>query len=200
MIFFRKGIAVLIGSLLIATGINGFLVPFKLLEGGAIGISLIFHYLTGVKVGVTFLLVSIPIFILALFFYRPFFYNGINGMLFSSFVIDLLYPLHVVGEQLMIPSLLAAALGGILIGSGVGIMFCFDITMGGLDLLAQMLSRKLTVNPGVIIFCFDVVIVTIGAMLIVSVQLLLSYTTIVFAAISTILIVSTWGRAKKSNV
>ena len=52
-------------------------------------------------------------------------------MLFPSFVIDLLYPLHVVGEQLMMPSLLAAALGGILIGSGVGIMFCFDITMGG---------------------------------------------------------------------
>ena len=70
MILLRKGIAVLIGSLLIAIGINGFLVPFKLLEGGAIGISLIFHYLTGVKVGVTFLLVSIPIFILALFFYQ----------------------------------------------------------------------------------------------------------------------------------
>lgn len=186
----QKTVMILIGSLLIAIGINMFLVPFRLLEGGALGISLIFHYLFGVKVGLTFLLISIPIFIMAWFFYRTFFYNGIHGMLISSFLIDAFHPLHMIGNHLMIAPLVSAAIGGILIGSGVGLMFRWDISIGGIDLLGQMLARKLTLNPGVILFCIDLVIVSIGCMLITSPHLFLSYTTVFFVGITTSLLVS----------
>ena len=190
MLFLKKTITILLGSLLIAIGINVFLVPHKLLEGGALGISLTLHYLFDVKVGLTFLLISIPIFIIAWFFYRSFFYNGIHGMLFSSMIIDMLYPLHVIGENIEVSPIISAALGGILIGAGVGIMFLMDISDGGMDLLGQMLARKLSFNAGVIIFCFDLVIVTIGTMLIASSDLLLSYVTIIFVGITTSLIVA----------
>ena len=190
MLFLKKTITILLGSLLIAIGINVFLVPHKLLEGGALGISLTLHYLFDVKVGLTFLLISIPIFIIAWFFYRSFFYNGIHGMLFSSMIIDMLYPLHVIGKNIEVSPIISAALGGILIGAGVGIMFLMDISDGGLDLLGQMLARKLSFNAGVIIFCFDIVIVTIGTMLIASSDLLLSYVTIIFVGITTSLIVA----------
>ena len=190
MIFVQKALTILIGSFLIAIGINFFLVPYRLLDGGALGISLIFHYLMDAKVGLTFLVISIPIFILAWVFYRSFFYNGIHGMLISSVMIDFLYPLHTVVENLMMPPLLSAALGGIFIGSGVGIMFLLDISMGGFDLLAQMLARKLSLNPGILIFCFDIVIVTIGCLLIASSHFILSYTTVFFVGITTSLIVS----------
>ena len=81
-------------------------------------------------------------------------------------------------------------MGGIFIGSGVGIMFRLDISMGGIDLLAQMLARKLSLNPGIVIFCFDIVIVTIGCIVIASSHLILSYTTVFFVGITTSLIVS----------
>ena len=190
MLFLQKALTIFIGSFLIAIGLNIFLVPHKLLEGGALGISLILHYLMDVRVGLTFLLISIPVFAFAWIFYRPFFYNGIHGMLISSIIIDILYPFHVIGEYLMIPALLSAALGGIFIGSGVGIALRLDISMGGMDLLGQMLSNKLNLNPGVVIFCFDILIVSVGCMLIASSHLLLSYTTIFFVGISTSLIVS----------
>ena len=190
MIFVQKALIILIGSSLIAIGINFFLVPYRLLDGGALGISLIFHYLMDAKVGLTFLVISIPIFILAWIFYRSFFYNGIHGMLISSVMIDFLYPLHTVVENLMSSPLLSAALGGIFIGSGVGIMFLMDISMGGFDLLAQMLARKLSINPGILIFCFDIVIVTIGCLLIASSHFIMSYTTVFFVGITTSLIVS----------
>ena len=190
MLFLKKTITILLGSLLIAIGINVFLVPHKLLEGGALGISLTLHYLFDVKVGLTFLLISIPIFIIAWFFYRSFFYNGIHGMLLSSMIIDMLYPLHVIGKNIEVSPIISATLGGILIGAGVGIMFLMDISDGGLDLLGQMLARKLSFNAGVIIFCFDIVIVTIGTMLIASSDLLLSYVTIIFVGITTSLIVA----------
>ena len=192
----RKTGTIFIGSILIAVGINFFLVPFRLLEGGAIGISLIFHYLVGAKVGLTFLLVSLPIFIFAWFFYRSFFYNGIHGMLISSIIIDVFYPLHLFGEILKVSPFLSAALGGIFIGCGVGIMFRHDISMGGMDLLGQMLGRKLTLNPGVVIFCMDIVVVSIGCLLIASSHLILSYTTVFFVGITTSLIISRPGESR----
>lgn len=194
IIFLKKTITILIGGLLVAIGINLFLVPYTLLEGGAIGISLVFHYLFDVKVGLTYLLVSIPIFIIAWFFYRPLFYNGIHGMLLSSLIIDLLYPLHHLGVIMAIAPIISAALGGIFIGAGVGIMFLHDISDGGIDLLAQMLSRKLKLNPGLVIFGFDIVIVSIGSMLLTSTDLVLSYVTVLFVGITTSYIVSKKSR------
>lgn len=190
MYFLQKIVTIVIGSVLIAIGLNFFLVPFGLLEGGALGISLIIHYLINVKVGFTFLLISIPIFMLAWLYFRPFFYNGIHGMLLSSFIIDVLYPLHTIGRDFVTSPLLSAVLGGIVIGTGIGIMLSLDITIGGTDLLAQMIARKLAINPGFMIFCFDVLIVTAGSILIHSVQLGLSFTTIFFVGLTTVLIVS----------
>lgn len=186
----NRALTIVIGSVLIAIGLNGFLVPFGLLEGGALGIGLIFHYLLGAKVGFTFLIVSAPIFIAAWIFYRPFFFNGIHGMLLSSVIIDILYPLHLIGGKIVTDPMVSAICGGIVIGIGIGIMLRQDISIGGTDLLAQMIAKKLVMNPGAMIFCIDVLIVTIGSLLLPSVQLLLSVTTIFFVGLTTILIVS----------
>jgi len=175
---------------LVAIGVNVFLLPYKLLDGGALGISLIFHYVQDIKVGWTLLLVNIPIFIMAWFFYRSFFYNGIHGMLLSLLLIDILYPLHVFGSNLITTPLLSAVLGGIFIGLGVGIMLRHDISVGGTDLLAQMIARRLELNPGYVILIYDIFIVTIGSIIISSTQLLVSYTTVFFAAFTISLLVS----------
>ncbi|AMQ05700.1 MULTISPECIES: YitT family protein [Sporosarcina] len=189
MYILQKALTLFIGSLLVAIGVNLFLVPFGLLDGGAIGISLIIHYAMGVKVGLTFLIVSIPIFMLAWKYYRSFFYNGIHGMLLSSLIMDLLYPLNMIGRELVTSPLISAICGGIFIGVGVGIMLRLDISIGGTDLLAQMIARKLSINPGVMIFCIDILIVTMGSLLIPSVHLVLSFTTVIMVGITTSLIV-----------
>ena len=195
MYMLQKAFTIVIGSLLAAIGVNMFLVPFELLDGGALGISLIFHYAMEGKVGLTFLIVSIPIFMFAWKYYRSFFYNGIHGMLLSSLLIDLLYPLHMFGRALETVPLVSAICGGIVIGTGIGIMLRQDISIGGTDLLAQMIARKLAVNPGFVIFCVDILIVTAGSLLIPSIQLILSFATVFFAGITISLIVS---RTKKT--
>ena len=190
MYFIKRALAIVIGSSLIAIGLNGFLIPFSLLEGGALGISLIFHYLLGVNVGFTFLLISIPIFIVAWIFYRPFFFNGIHGMLLSSLVIDMFSPLNSIAKGLNMSPLVGAISGGIIIGIGVGIMLRLDISIGGTDLLAQMIARRLSINPGVIIFCLDLLIVTIGSFTIPTTQFSLSLVTIFSVGMMTSLLVS----------
>lgn len=175
---------IFIGSFLVGTGVNLFLVPFELLDGGALGISLIVHYVNDVKVGLALLFVNIPIFITAWFLYRSFFYNGIHGLLFSSLMIDILYPLHIFGKNVFEAPLLSAVLGGIFIGAGVGIMLRHDISVGGTDLLAQMIAKRLKLNPGFVIFLFDILIVTIGSILISSTQLFVSFTTVFFVGVT----------------
>ncbi len=108
----RKVIAIVVGSLLIAVGVNLCLVPYELLDGVALGVALIVHYLGLIGVGYPIMLVSIPIFASALFFHRPFFYNGINGMLSSSLIIDLVYPMHLLGERYMSIPAVSAVAGG----------------------------------------------------------------------------------------
>lgn len=187
----QKVLTLFIGSLLVAIGVNAFLVPFGLLDGGALGISLIIHYALGVKVGFIFLIVSIPIFMLAWRYYRSFFYNGIHGMLLSSLTIDLLYPLQIIGREVITIPLVSAACGGIVIGAGVGIMLRQDISIGGTDLLGQMMAKKMAINPGFVIFCIDILIVIMGSLLIPSVHLVLSFTTVFIVGFTTSLIVST---------
>jgi len=178
----RQALVILIGSVLIGLGVNIFLVPFELLDGGALGISLIIHYVKDVRVGLTLILVSIPIFTIAFLFYRPFFYKGIHGMLFSSLMIDMLSPFQVIAQILVLPMIASAAIGGITIGIGVGIMLRLDISIGGTDLLAQMLAKRLKINPGYMIFLNDILIVTIGGVILLSSSIFLSYTTVFFVS------------------
>ncbi|MDW0110289.1 YitT family protein [Sporosarcina aquimarina] len=189
----------LVGTLLLAIGLNGFLVPHGLMEGGALGISLIVHYVMGTKVGLTFLLISIPIFLLAWLTHRPFFYNGIHGMLISAIVIDMMAPLREIAFQLHIAPLTSAAIGGLLIGIGTGIMMSYGISIGGTDLLAQLVAKGLKTNSGLIILLFDIMIVMIGSSLITEVSLLLSLVTVlcVGLAISVIVFRKTTIQSKR---
>lgn len=194
-----KIMALFVGSVFIAIGLNLFLIPQGLMEGGALGISLIVHYVTGTKVGLTFLLISIPIFLLTWVVYRPFFYNGIHGMLISALVIDLFAPLEAIARTFQFGPIASSAIGGILIGIGTGLMLRRGISIGGTDLLAQLAAKSLKTNSGHIILLFDVLIVTAGSLYLPRVSLLLSLITVCSVGFTISVIVSWKEKAGQSN-
>lgn len=104
-----KALAILTGSLLFSIGINAFLIPHELLDGGVIGLGLILHYLLEVRPGLMMILISIPIYLYAWFRYRSFFYNSLHGLLISSWMVDILSFLRDIGKLPIVPS---AILGG----------------------------------------------------------------------------------------
>jgi uncharacterized membrane-anchored protein YitT (DUF2179 family) len=186
LLLVRKAVAILIGSLLIAIGIQFFLVPFKVLDGGIIGLALIINYLIGVRVGLLIILCSIPIFILAWFYDRSFFYNSLHGLLISSMMIDLLGPFqyHFLYYIEMAP-VSSSILGGFIVGSGIGTMLRYETSTGGTDLLAQFLSKMLPVNVGMIIFMIDAIVITLGGLLISAETFFLSILTISAGGVAT---------------
>lgn len=188
MYFFHKTLIILVGSVLVGIGINFFLVPFHLLDGGGIGIGLIMHYLWNIKVGIAIMCISLPIFLIAWMHYRAFFYNGIHGLLFSSVVIDFLYPLHIAGEKFVANGIIGAICGGVFVGLGVGLMLRFETSIGGTDLLAQMISKFLRVNPGLCILTFDFIVVVVGSVVVDTVSLFRSCLTVISVGITTSII------------
>jgi uncharacterized membrane-anchored protein YitT (DUF2179 family) len=164
--FIKKIMGLLTGSVLLSIGINTFLIPYELLDGGVIGIGLIVSYIWDVKVGLTLILCSLPIFILAWFKDRTFFYNSFHGFLISSFMIDLLNPVLVlISERITIAPLTSAIIGGIFVGLGIGLMLKFETSTGGTDLLAQIVADTLRINVGISIFIIDFIVIAIGGLM-----------------------------------
>ncbi|WP_209812203.1 YitT family protein [Ammoniphilus resinae] len=181
-----KAIAIIIGSIIISIGINFFLVPFELLDGGIIGLGLIVKYLLGIKAGLTIIVLSIPIFTIAWFKYRNYFLNSLHGMFISSFMIDLLYPLHdLFLSYFDLPALVCSVIGGILVGLGIGIMLRYEVSTGGTDLLAQFLANIFRLNVGIMIFIIDALVICVGGLLISKETFFLSVVTITFVGLTT---------------
>jgi uncharacterized membrane-anchored protein YitT (DUF2179 family) len=156
---FVKIVAMITGSVLVGTAINGFLVPHHLLDGGIVGIALILHYYFEFRTGLWTAILSVPLSIYAWFNDRRQFYGSFQGMIVTAFFIDVLAPLE---YQFALPIWLSSVLGGAISGVGVGLMLRYKTSTGGTDLLAYFISKATPLNIGLLIFLIDGVIVLMG--------------------------------------
>ncbi|CAM3783017.1 YitT family protein [Mesobacillus thioparans] len=154
-----KILAVIVGSLLLGVGVNGFLVPHHLLDGGMIGVGLIIHYFYGFPTGLTMIIMSVPLYFLAYILERKYFFHSLTGLMMSSISIDLFAP---VGKAIHLGILPSAIMGGILVGCGIGLMLRYETSTGGMDLLAQLIHKFFPVNVGILIFLLDGLVVVSG--------------------------------------
>lgn len=152
-------VAMLLGSLLLSLGVNGFLVPYHLLDGGVIGLGLIIHYFYGWPTGLSIIVLSLPLYVLAWFFERRYFYYSLHGLIISSFCIDFLSFMNGKIQMGILPSTI---IGGLLVGIGIGLMLRYETSTGGTDLLAQILTKFTSINVGIIIFLIDGLVITSG--------------------------------------
>ncbi|KAB7666896.1 YitT family protein [Bacillus sp. B1-b2] len=180
-----KMAAIFIGSLLIGIGVNGFLVPHQLLDGGLIGIGLILHYHYDIPTGFMMILMSIPLYILVWFYNKEYFFYGIVGFLVSSFSIDMFSFLR---ETFHVQMIISSIVGGAIIGIGIGLMLRFETSTGGTDLIAQILSNILSIHAGIIILLIDGVVLISGYNIVGLHTLLASFITILFVALFTTLL------------
>lgn len=185
IVMIRKIVIIIISSILIGIGINGFIIPIHLINGGFWGVSLIIHYLLGFKVAFTFACLNIPIYLFAGIYDKDYFINGIMGISISSIIIALLSPLQLYIE---LPTIYSVILGGIFIGLGVGFMLRHHISPGGIDLLALILSKALSINVGVTLLVLDLFIILAGVIILGDARLLYSMLIVTIVGVSTTII------------
>ncbi|MFK2824670.1 YitT family protein [Bacillus sp. B190/17] len=176
----RKMIIIGLSGLLIGLGINLFILPFHLLEGGVFGIGLLFNYLWDFKIGLTIICVNLPVYVLAFKLDRSCFFNSLYGTLITPILIDLLIPLSGIVH---LPILASASVGGLFIGVGTGLMLRYNISPGGVDLLALLLSKHFAINAGFIVFFIDSLILASGLLLFKDPKLIYSLFTIICVSV-----------------
>ncbi|MBU2515787.1 YitT family protein [bacterium] len=134
------------GSLGASLAINGILVRNTFFDGGVNGISLVIFYLTGwPPLGVIYLLLNIPIFLIC---WREmslkFVIVSLIGVFFLSTALFVTRNFHLKVEEPM----LAAILAGIMVGGSIGIFVRFGGSTGGLEMIALLIKKKLGIPMG----------------------------------------------------
>lgn len=151
-----KIITILFGTFLMAISINMFLIPSNILSGGVTGIAVLLHLLFGFDTHFTVPILNIPLFIIAYFYMKKrFVVFSLIGMLSLSFFLFLTNGLHYATNDIIV----TVISGGILSGFGSGIIFKFNGSTGGGDIIAKLAYKYGGYSISSIVFLINFIIV-----------------------------------------
>jgi uncharacterized membrane-anchored protein YitT (DUF2179 family) len=146
---------IILGAVLMGVGIEEFLVPNKILDGGIVGISIILSHLTGIKLGLFIFILNIPFFFIG---YKQigktFALSTLLGITVLSITTALLHNVPVFTEDL----LLATVFGGIVLGVGVGIVIRYGGSLDGTEIMAILINKRMPFSVGELIMFFNIFI------------------------------------------
>lgn len=147
---------ILLGAFIFSIGINTFAIANHLAEGGFTGIAILLHYVFGWSTGFTILTLNIPLFFIG---YRIL---GKKTMLYT--IVGILATTLFLEEtkdwqQPLNDLLLAALYTGLLVGTGLGLIFRAGGTTGGIDIIARLCHKYLGLSIGQVILFADMLII-----------------------------------------
>lgn len=167
-ISFKKALlsflVITLGSAIFAVGFVWFFQPNEIASGGLTGIAqIINHLIPAFPVGITLIVLNIPLFLLGLkFIGGKLLVGSLWAMFISSVIIDLITPL---GNWMPMDPILAAVFGGVTMGLSLGFIIQQGSTTGGTDLLARLLKLKLAWLPmGKLLLALDVIVIILVAL------------------------------------
>ena len=160
---------IFIGSVIGAAAYPTFLIPNNIAPGGLTGVATILNFLAGWPVGITALVLNIPLFLIG---YRTmgkvFAFRSLVATALFTILIDIL-PLKPVSED----PLLGTLFGGVVLGIGLGLILRGGATTGGSDMVARMVHRRFSfITVGMFLFALDFLVVLAAAVFIGSTQAL----------------------------
>ncbi|MCX7971272.1 MAG: YitT family protein [Negativicutes bacterium] len=156
----RDYIFILVGCLVTAIGLNIFLIPNKIPDGGFTSLAMVLHYLLNVPVGMTLLVLNLPVLLLGLkVLGRRFSLNTMFGAVALAVSIDATVKFVPVITH---NPLLAALYGGVLCGIGMGTVFRFRGSTAGTDLAAAIVNRLTGIKVGSSLMMVDFVIILLA--------------------------------------
>ena len=158
---FYEIIKIAFGCALFALGFDFFLQPNALNAGGLSGLAMVLvKVLDAGSVGTITALMNFPLFAIAgLKIGRKFFFGSLIGMGFIALFIDLFAAFPVPQTE----PLIGALYGGVICGSGLGIVFVSGVSTGGSDIIVRLLKMRYQNVPiGMITICFDVCVVVLS--------------------------------------
>lgn len=151
----------IVGSILYSISIYTFARSANFAPGGVSGLSLIINYLFGLPIGLTSLLLNIPLILISYKIVgRQFLLKSARTMLICTFFLDIVFP-HTpayTGSPFM-----AALYSGIFIGAGLGLFYMRGTSSGGTDFLTITLKHlRPHLSMGMVTMATDLIVILLG--------------------------------------
>ncbi len=153
-----KYLLIVLGSVIYAIGFQYFMFPNNIVSGGLTGIAMILNHFTRWPVGMTVLVMNVPLFLIAWrHFGADYLIGSLVGTAISSICVDLFASTGIVATT---DPMLGSIIGGVIKGAGLGMIYYVGASTGGIDIVAKMLRQKYQqINFGTIVLILDVMIV-----------------------------------------
>jgi uncharacterized membrane-anchored protein YitT (DUF2179 family) len=151
----RRAVFLTFGAALVSVGLEIFLVPNRIIDGGITGISIISSALSKVPLGIFLLLLNLPFLFLG---YKQigktFALSTLYGVSVMSIGTHFLHPI----KPLTIDPLLASVFGGIILGVGVGMVIRSGGSLDGTEIIAILFAKKTPFSVGEVVMFLNVFI------------------------------------------
>jgi len=153
----------IVGGILMAVGVYNFAVAAEFPLTGFSGLALIIYHLSGFPIGMSTLLLNIPVAIICYrLLGRDFFLRSLKSIVITSLIIDVIAPMFPIyhGDRM-----LAAICAGVLPGLGYALVYMRNSSTGGTDFIIMSIKAlRPHLSIGKISFCLEIVIIAIGAL------------------------------------
>lgn len=144
-----------VGALLYSIGLEIFLIPNHLIDGGLVGISIMANQFINVPLGLLIFILNIPFFIIG---YKQigktFAFSTVFSVICYSIGVSILKPIPGITQDI----LLASVFGGIIVGLGIGIIIRSGGSTDGTEVVAIILDKRINFSVGEIIMFFNLFI------------------------------------------
>jgi uncharacterized membrane-anchored protein YitT (DUF2179 family) len=151
----KRAFFITLGALFVGVGLELFLVPNSIIDGGIIGISILAAHLTGLPIGLYTFLLNLPFLVVG---YkqigRTFAATTLFAVALMSVFVSVLHTVDSVTDDL----LLASVFGGVILGIGVGTIIRYGGSLDGTEIVAILFTRKTAFSVGEIVMFFNIFI------------------------------------------
>ena len=156
---------IIAGAVIAACALEEFLAPNNIFDGGVTGISMIITHVLNDKAGV-----PIKLGILVMVINLPFIIYGFKkigkqfiikcavALIIFSVMTAVFEPLQNATED----NILAVTFGGVFLGIGVGLVLRGGGILDGTEIVALVLSKKISISVGTLILLFNVIIYSVA--------------------------------------
>lgn len=153
----KRLLFLILGSALAGIGLEIFLIPNNVIDGGIVGISIMAGYLTKWPVGLFIFGLNIPFFVFGYYqIGKSFTISTIFSVSMLSMWVSILHPVPGITHDVF----LASVFGGIVLGIGVGLIIRYGGSLDGTEIIAIVLDKKTAFSIGEIVMFFNLFILS----------------------------------------